>query len=111
MCDCEQHKAKCQEKPLTIRLYDIICPLLSHKKRRSSEICYSHFPLSSLSFFFSSSWLEEINLAPFAEAGSFPWPFLSALFQKGKALQPEQFALQTLAGGHAASAASSPGDG
>lgn len=31
----------------------------------------------------------------------FPWPFLSVLFQKGKALQPEQFAPQSHAGGDA----------
>lgn len=55
--------------------------------------------LSSHPFF--SSLLEEINLAPLLKLTCFLWPFLSVLFQKGKALQPEQFALQSHARGDA----------
>lgn len=48
---------------------------------------------------FFSLLLEEINLAPLLRLAGFPWPFLCVLFQKGKALQPEQFALQSHARG------------
>lgn len=57
--------------------------------------------LHLLSHSFFSLLLEEINLAPLLRLACFPWPFLCVLFQKGKALQPEQFALQSHARGDA----------
>lgn len=110
LCECERNKGKDAEVPEetsdqpTVKQYNISYALCCHtkSKTRVPEICCSHFPLSfQSSFFFPSPLLEEINLAPLLKPARFLWPFLSVLFQKGKALQPEQFALQSHARGDA----------
>lgn len=109
LCDCEQNKAKNAEVPEepsdqpNVKQYNILYALCCHtiSKTQVPEICCSHFPLSFQSPFFFSSLLEVINLAPLLKLTCFLWPFLSVLFQKGKALQPEQFALQSHARGDA----------
>lgn len=75
--------------------------VVAQKETRAprSVVVLTFLYLLNHSFF--SLLLEEINLAPLLRPARFPWPFLSVLFQKGKALQPEQFALQSHARGDA----------
>lgn len=75
--------------------------VVAQKEARAlrSVVVLTFLHLLSHSFF--SLLLEEINLAPLLGLACFPWPFLCVLFQKGKALQPEPFALQSHARGDA----------
>lgn len=83
-----QEKKKASDQPV-VKEAEISYALCCRTRRDAgSEICCcSHFPLSSQSFsffFFPSSLLEEINLAPFAEAGLLPLAIPLCFVSKGQ---------------------------
>lgn len=106
LCGCEQDEAEDTEGPEEtsdqpiVKEYNISYVLCCDTKGKTGEIVVLTSPCLTNHPFFSSL-LEEINLAPLLKLTCFLWPFLSALFQKAKSLQPEQFAPQSHARGNA----------